>query len=450
MGGPRNAAIIILTLAVASTACSSDDPAPTTAAVTSTAAAVTTTSAVATTAAPTPPTTAAPVPATTTTPPPTTTTTTFPPLAQVTFEGDMPDDLARIVTDLYQWLADPRRDPPDVTESLREHLTQNDIPASPVRAVAATVGDLPTGERVAVIHVDTDVLFVADEGSGWTVAAASIGGAPLWIGTEPKFLLVLGSDARPGQVQTRLRADSIHVVAVGPTAGGGTIIGFPRDTFISGKIIRDANKVVGLSFVPGDSKWTNLMASRGPEIMLETAKIYTGLPISGYVVTGFVGFEALIRAIGGIVIDVPRTVPSGKAGVPGFSPGEQRLDAARTLLLARIRKTIAGGDFTRSLHQGIIILAAMEMVQNRGFDALPDLLRVLHEEAWTDLPAGDLLAFSAAALLMEPGSFDNLVLPGRFTRIGGSSAVAVDADELERVVSDVIDDGVLTPEDEGE
>ncbi len=318
-----------------------------------------------------------------------------------------------------------------------------------MRTVSATVGELPTDERVAVIHVDRDVLFAADEGEGWTIAAASIGGAPLWIGTEPKFLLVLGSDARPGQIQTRFRADSIHILAIGPRWGGGTIVGFPRDTFISEEIVAEANEVVGLSNPPGDIKWTNLMASRGPEIMLETAKVYTGLPIEGYVVTGFLGFEALIRAIGGIVVDVPRTVPSGKEGVEGFSPGTQRLNAARTLLLARIRKTIAGGDFTRSLHHGIIILAAMEMVQNRGIDALPDLLRVLHEEAWTDLPAGDLLAFSAAALLMDSGSFENLVLPGRFVRIGGSSAIEVDPDELERVITDVGDDGVLTPGDGG-
>ncbi len=184
------------------------------------------------------------------------------------------------------------------------------------------------------------------------------------------------------------------------------------------------------------------MASRGPEIMLATARELTGLPVSGYVVTGFLGFEALIRAIGGVVVDLPRPISTGNEQ-PNFRSGRQRLDAARTLLLARIRKTIRGGDFARSLNQGMIIIAAMAMVQNRGVDALPDLLRVLHEHAWTDLPAGELLTLGAAGLLMSPDKLDNLVLPGRVRTINGRSVVLLDEDERDRVIGDIADDGVL-------
>lgn len=372
-----------------------------------------------------------------------TTTTTVVPLASLVIEGELPDGLAQMVEDLYLWIADDRRPMPSVAPALRGRLYGMPPPTAPWRTVSASTAELPTGERVAVVHVDRDLLFAADEGDGWEIVGASMEGVPLWLGSEPRFLLVLGSDARPGQIQLRYRADSIHILALAPAGGGGTIIGFPRDTYVTEDIIDAANERVGLSNVPGSIKWTNLMASRGPEIMLETAKEMTGLPISGYVVTGFKGFDALIRAIGGIRIDVPRNVPSGSADVPGIRAGEQTLNAARTLLLARVRKTISGGDFTRSLHQGLIILAAMSMVQNRGIDAVPDLLRILLEEAWTDLPAGELLQLAATGLLMDPGDFENLVLPGRVRTIGRASVVVLDEDEFERVITDVADDAVV-------
>ncbi len=398
-----------------------------------------------------PVTTGPPPPVTTSTtsvPTPTTTTTTTPPRETVVIEGELAAPLEAIVTDLYRWIADDRNPAPDVPEDLLAHLAAAEIPSQPWRTAQAVTAELQTGESVAIIHVDGDILFAADEGGGWKVVGTAVAGTPIWLGAEPKFLLVLGSDARPGQTQTRFRADSIHILALAPSLDAGTIVGFPRDTYITADILAIANKTVELSN-PRESaiKWTNLMSRRGPEIMLATARVLTGLPISGYVVTGFRGFDGLIRAIGGIVVDLPRGISTGSEE-PNFSSGRQRLDAARTLLLARIRKTIPGGDFARSQNQGLIILAAMVMVQNRGVDALPDLLKALHNNAWTDLPAGELLVFAAAGLLMDPGGLQNLVLPGSVRTINGSSVVLLNEEEKDRVISEIAPDGVLDPASE--
>ncbi len=350
-----------------------------------------------------------------------------------------------MVTELYSWMADDRSPLPAVPEGLLTLLASSDIPSPPWRTARAVTAELPTEESVAVIHVDRDILFAADEGDGWRLVGAAVADLPVWLGAEPKFLLVLGSDARPGQSQTRLRADSIHILALAPALDAGTIVGFPRDTYITRDILAAANKTVDLSNPRRSAiKWTNLMSSRGPEIMLATARELTGLPISGYIVTGFVGFDGLITAIGGVVVDLPRGIRTGNSQ-PDFAAGEQLLNAVRTLTLARTRKTIPGGDFARSLNQGMIILAAMVMVQIRGVDALPDLLRALHNDAWTDLPAGELLAFAAAGLLTDPGALDNLVLPGSVRNIGGASVVLLNEKEKDRIMSDLAADGVLDP-----
>ena len=329
--------------------------------------------------------------------------------------------------------------------SLRIYLAATGVEVPPFRTATAALAEVGEDESIAVIRVDRDVLFAVDTGTGWSLEGAWVNGSSPWLGAQPIFLLVIGSDARPGENQQRLRADSIHVVAVAQDATGGTIVGFPRDSFISAEIIAAANETVGLaeSALPsGSIKWTNLMARRGPEIMLATARELTGLPIAGYIVTGFKGFEDLIGAIGGIRIILPRSISTGNEE-PDFASGRQFLNAARTLLLARIRKTIRGGDFSRSLNQGLIILAAMTMLQNRGIDSLPDLVDILLENTWTDLEAGELLRLAAAGLLIDPGELDNLVMPGAVRTINGASVVLLDEEELERVTADIAPDGLL-------
>ena len=47
------------------------------------------------------------------------------------------------------------------------------------------------------------------------------------------WMLALGSDARGGQSIARSRADSIHLVGVNARTGRGTIVGLPRDSYVS-------------------------------------------------------------------------------------------------------------------------------------------------------------------------------------------------------------------------
>ena len=46
----------------------------------------------------------------------------------------------------------------------------------------------------------------------------------------PLFVLVIGSDARPGRSAVNARADSIHIVGVNPRLGRVSILGIPRDS----------------------------------------------------------------------------------------------------------------------------------------------------------------------------------------------------------------------------
>ncbi len=375
-----------------------------------------------TTVAPTTTTTAAPTTTTTTTAAP---TTTEQPRA-VTASGDAPAGLLSEVATLYSLVADARNDPGSLPDAFADHLRsiETEVPDE----VEATVvsATLPDGDTVAVVHVADDTLFAVEDAAGWRVVGGQVGATPPWLGESPRMLLVLGSDARVGQNQLRYRADSIHLLTAAPGVPVGAMVGFPRDSYVEGP--------------DGPNKFAHHMAGTGPEVMLDIARELTGLPIEGYVVTGFKGFTALIDILGNLVIDLPTRMRTGN-NWKDFAAGLQTLNPTRALQLARIRKGLPGGDFARSFNQGLIMQAAMTQVKDMGIDMLPVLLVGLLENAWTDLATEDLLTWAAVPYFMEPADFTNIVLPGTVSTIRGASVVILD-EEVAGIYQDLAD-GIL-------
>ncbi len=327
----------------------------------------------------------------------------------VAASGDLPAPILTALGRLYSWLADGRNPQPPMPFAMRRALEDVAHPVAASVTATGVVHELESGDSVAVVHVGEDVVFMVGDGLQWRIAGAKLADLPPWLGESPRLLLVLGSDARRGQNQRRLRADSIHIVGVDPARAEGSIVGFPRDAWVEGPA--------------GKDKFTNIMAGRGPEVMLETTEALTALDLDGYVVTGFVGFEGLIKDLGGLTIDLPNSIRSGIAGWQNYPSGVQKLGPTALLRLARIRKTLNGGDFARSANHGLIMLAGMIAVQEMGIDELPRLLDVLLEHTWTDLSTEDLLTMAATVYFLAPEDMVNMVLPGSVGTAGGRSVV---------------------------
>lgn len=344
-------------------------------------------------------------------------------MAAVEVTGEMDAGVATALDALYSWLADRRNPEPDVPSELLAHLADETAPAGE-QAATVSEAELAGGDSVAVAEVGTDVVFLTDTSAGWHVVAATIGAAGPWLGSDPRMLLVLGSDARPGENQQRYRADSVHLVTLLPDGSGGAIVGFPRDSWVEGP--------------DGGIKLSSLMAGRGPEIMLEKVTELSGLPVEGYVVTGFSGFLGLIETLGSLTVDLPTKMRSGN-NWSDYPAGVQTLSPTLVLRLARIRKGLPRGDFDRSVNQGLIMQAGMAAVQELGVGMLPALLVALTENTWTDLPTDDLVAFAAAAFLVAPESLTNIVLPGRVGTAGAASVVYLDEEGTAAIFSDLAD-----------
>lgn len=341
--------------------------------------------------------TVAPSTSTTVEPATSSTTSTDAP-ATVALAGNLPTEAMDVLKGFYNWIADDRNPKPRGPKKLFEAVAAAEVEAPRAAIVSGTVRELGNGDSVAVARVGEDTVLMVKDDRPWRISGVMLKGAEPWLGDGPKILLVLGSDAREGQNQQRLRADSIHLIGIDTSRSQGSIVGFPRDSWVQGPA--------------GGSKFTNVMANRGPEVMVETMTELTGLDIDGYVVTGFVGFEGLISDLGGLIIDLPRAIKSGIDGWKNYPSGLQKLGPTAALRLARIRKTLPGGDFSRSANHGLMMLAGMVMVQEMGTEAIPELMDMLLDNAWTDLSTEELLRYAAAVHLLDPEEMVNMVMPG--------------------------------------
>jgi polyisoprenyl-teichoic acid--peptidoglycan teichoic acid transferase len=362
----------------------------------------------------------------------TSTTTTLPgPAITLTLPGE--GQLQQAATAFYAWLGDREGiTPPDMADGLAAFVEDVTVPGDLELTGEVTTGDLADGKRVAVVLAGDDVLLAADEGAGWVIVGAKLTSLGLdpWYGDPLRYVLIIGTDARPGYIERVFRGDSLHILSSSISAAGGAVVGIPRDAYVDTPYGRM-------------DKLSSVNARASSEDVVDIVRDLSGLPIEGYIVTGFQSFRRMVDDFGGVLVDVPYDMADHHSSAY-LVAGEQTLWGQNALAFSRNRH-LEGGDFTRSFHQGMVILAALTGVQERGIGDLPELLELLSGYTWTDLTAGELLTLAAGAYEIDPENIENIVLPGTVADIAGASVVLLD-DSCEEIYRD-LDDAVLTPEE---
>jgi LCP family protein required for cell wall assembly len=255
---------------------------------------------------------------------------------------------------------------------------------------------------------------------------------PALNGQEPIFILVIGSDARPDQEVNSQRADSLHIVAVNPAAGKATIVGIPRDSYVT---IPDH----------GTNKINTTLAMGGPELVVRTVEELTGITMDYWAITGFDGFRAMVEQVGGLVVNVPFAMDDASANAY-FEPGVQRLSGEDSLAFARNRHDLPAGDFGRSENQGVLLVSALaqlrrEFVQNPS--RVLDWIGAFERNAQTAVPLDELVNLAFTATTLNPKKVVNIVVPGSSATVGDSSVVNLDMTQLQAISADLADDGLL-------
>jgi LCP family protein required for cell wall assembly len=281
-----------------------------------------------------------------------------------------------------------------------------------------------TTTSTAQVSTTTGAPRAAVSGSGPAVAPAPTGlpdGSPygdaipftssVEVPSNLVFVLAIGSDARPGGDIRKSNGDSLHLIAVDPQTGVGTVLGFPRDSWVA---------------IPGHGtgKINSALALGGPKLMAQTIRQLTGLPVDYYFLTGFEGFQKIVDELAGVNVQVDKKMNDSFSGAR-FDPGWQDMSGGEALAYSRDRHDVANGDFTRSLHQGNVLLSGLAKLRAEVGDdnGLQRWIGVLLRHADLDSPPTQLMQLAVVARKLDPAKLTNVVVPGRVGTAGSASVV---------------------------
>lgn len=226
------------------------------------------------------------------------------------------------------------------------------------------------------------------------------------------WILAVGSDARPGEDMTRTRGDALQLVGMNTETGAATAIGIPRDSWVP---------------IPGygSSRVNAALAYGGPQLLGRTVGDLVGIQPDYVFVTRFPFFEDMVRGIGGIDVVNPRPFSDENLKGGGFAKGRLHLGGYDAMAFARIRKTLARGDFERSANQQIVLRGIQATVRAKadrpGFIER-GVLSVI-DNMHTDLSPAELFRLAQAMAHVQPSKITSCVVQGSIGNVGGASVV---------------------------
>jgi polyisoprenyl-teichoic acid--peptidoglycan teichoic acid transferase len=227
---------------------------------------------------------------------------------------------------------------------------------------------------------------------------------------EHTYILLLGSDRRPGQ--TRARSDTIILARLSESDRSVVLVSIPRDT---------RTEVPG----HGVTKINHASAYGGVPLAIETVKNFTGLPVNHYVEIDFAGFGSVVDMLGGIDMYVDRPVDYGQGIV--VDTGMQHLNGKQALAVVRNRKAYADGDFARVRNQRAFLSAVARKASSPGnLDKLPRILSESADSVTTDLSVAEITGLMRAYRQALQDDLPGYTVPGAPAMIGGVSYVVTD------------------------
>lgn len=206
-----------------------------------------------------------------------------------------------------------------------------------------------------------------------------------WDGKERFTVLLMGLDGRPGEANAQCRTDTLMVISIDPVNSRIGILSIPRDTYVEVPGYAGLRRIneacpLGNFYLPGN----------GPKLAMQTVQYNFGIRINDYIMVNFDTFTKIIDRIGGVDVQVERTIndPTYPDMYYGYDPfyieaGFQHLDGATALKYARSRH--GSDDIDRGRRQQQIIFAVRSKILSANMvdDLLGQSLAI-----WNDLEAG--------------------------------------------------------------
>ena len=192
-------------------------------------------------------------------------------------------------------------------------------------------------------------------------------------------IILLGSD----QIYKGFvgRTDSIILVTINTEDGTVNLTSFPRDLYM---------------YIPG---WTSqrintAFAHGGFKTLQDTFNHNFGFKPDYYIVINVRAFERVVNNIGGIFVNVPRTICDDKWGYGQshcVNPGNQHFDGKEALWYVRSRMTT--NDFDRNFRQQLVLNAILDrMFALDTITKIPQLYDTYVQNVTTNLGLGTVVS----------------------------------------------------------
>ncbi len=238
--------------------------------------------------------------------------------------------------------------------------------------------------------------------------------------TEPLNVLLVGVDARPTE-EAPARSDTLIVAHIDPVAGWVSLLSIPRDSVV---LVPDFGwSKINAAYTLGAMNAQALYGSGtsadagGGALAAETVEQFLGIRIDYIAQVDFNGFQQVVDAVGGVLVDVERPLldaeyPTDDYGVERvyIPAGLQMLNGRDALIYARSRH--GSNDFDRGKRQQQVLraLAARVRGQNALEQAqlLPAAAEVLAANVRTTMPIGDFGVLNSLLSLARSLDADDL------------------------------------------
>jgi polyisoprenyl-teichoic acid--peptidoglycan teichoic acid transferase len=157
----------------------------------------------------------------------------------------------------------------------------------------------------------------------------------------------------------------------------------------------------------------------GPALAAKaTSELLGGVGIDRYVILNVQGVEALVDALGGVMVTVPKDMKyqdDSQHLYINLKAGRQRLNGSQALQLLRFRYD-EYGDIGRIQRQQMVMRALMEQALNPAtITRLPQILSVVQSHLDTNLTVEELVALVGFGSQVNRSNTQMLMVPGEFS-----------------------------------
>lgn len=257
--------------------------------------------------------------------------------------------------------------------------------------------------------------------------ASAYGGANSPI-ARPVNVLVMGidrvADAKPGSPESfGGRSDAMLLLRLSPQDNSAAVLSVPRDTQVE---------------IPnyGLTKINHANWMGGPALTRSVLSYnFNNLEIDRYVRVNTGAFRAIVDAVGGVRVFVPKPmqyVDNTQGLEIDLEQGWQTLNGDQAEQFARFRND-EYGDIGRVQRQQMLLKALRKRMANPTIVArIPQLLEIFQDYVDTNLTPEEMVSLVRFGLKVSPDELEMVMLPGRASEVGEFNASYWLMDEAKR------------------